>query len=120
MTLIQAKKRQIFKILRESFEIWSNGLSFKHYLRFNYQLFNLAWAKNHYKFYVLASKNNVLAGFKLYLLKFKIQGRIFRIAGLGAIYVKKSFRQVGLGHQIIDLAINHLISRKYDGIVLFG
>ncbi len=120
MILVQAKKQQIFKILRESFEIWGDGLSFKHYLRFNYQLFNLAWAKNHYKFYVLASQNGVLAGFKLYSLKLNIQGRIFRIAGLGAIYVKKGFRQKGLGHQIIDLAIKHLASKKYDGIVLFS
>ncbi len=120
MSLALASQLQLKTILNESYEIWHSGLSIRQYFSLNQRLLNLNWAKTNYQFLVLLHKNQVLGGLKFYQLHLRYNNRVYKLAGLGAIYILKKYRNLGYSSELINQVVQLCLNQNYDGIILFS
>lgn len=122
-SLEQAEWRDIQNILKETFEIWSPGLTHEKYLEFIWMQLQHPWARNNYEYLMTregARSESPLASMKYYKISLASRGRSFPFAGFGAIYSRMDVRGQGYGRELIELAIDKARKEGCQGIMLFS
>lgn len=117
-----AEWRDIQNILRQTFEIWSPGLTRDKYLEFIWLQMQHPWTRSNYQHLMLRDKERsktALASMKYYNINMASRGRTYKFAGFGAIYSRKDVRGQGYGSRLIDLCIDKAHGDGCQGIMLF-
>jgi len=120
MNLEPATWNDLNAIFKETFSIWSPGLTRDEYLEYMWRVSRLPWAKRNLEFLVLKAKADVAASLKYHKLIFKHRNRHYQFVGLGAVYTQKRFRNQGYASQLVELAIDKAVAEGADGMFLFS
>jgi predicted acetyltransferase len=112
--------KDILTIAKETSLIWSCGLTRDHYLDYLAMRMNHPWSRRHCQYIVARMNNKIVSSAKLYSLTYSAQNRHYKIAGLGALYTPKAYRNQGYASELIKSSISQLNSEYFDGIILYS
>lgn len=113
----------IQRILKETFDIWSPGLSREKYINFIWKQMNHPWSKRNYSYLILkdnAGSAAPAASLKYYRLNIVSRGKSHPFVGLGAIYTRKDLRGQGFATDLIKLVIDKAWNEGNHGAILFS
>ncbi|MBX9694841.1 MAG: GNAT family N-acetyltransferase [Cyanobacteria bacterium] len=121
MMLRRAESYEVEQILRETFDIWSPGLTRDQYRQYIFSQMTHPWSRKHFEYLILQNPDGPpFSSLKYYRIFFMHAGKTYNFIGLGAIYAAKRYRKQGYGRRIIELAIEKARSEGCDGILLFS
>jgi hypothetical protein len=87
--------RQIDQILRDTYPIWGGGLSLDAYTNFQVGQRRTVWGGSHIERVALLDGSRLLASAKRYDLTARVDGRIRRVLGIGALFTTRELRGRG-------------------------
>lgn len=127
--LRQLEDREINKILSHNFGIWSPGLNRALYLHYQWWQMQLPWGRANLRYFghfaseedAGSSRSNAaepLASCKLYRLQFLAHSKVYRGAGIGAVFVPEQNRGRCLGHKLLNEMIEYCRQEGFDFIFL--
>lgn len=103
MKLVEADAPTLDKILEESHDIWSDGLSRRAYGRFNAAQMQTPWgSRNLRRFALLDEHGALLSSGKRYDLRARLDGHEVKVVGLGAVYTPSGMRGRGYARQLVE------------------
>ena len=111
------------RVLKETYEIWSPGLSRDQYHEFVGMQMAHPWSKRNYSYLLLRDKKNSAtpaSSMKYYNLKFQSHSQQYKFAGFGAIYTRKDLRGEGYATEMIKLALDRAWYDGCHGALLFS
>lgn len=114
---------EIQRILKETYEIWSPGLSRDCYRDFVLKQMAHPWSRSNYQYLILRDSQNSktpAASLKYYLLNFNFRGKQLKFAGFGAIYTRKNLRGCGYASELIKLSLDRAWYDGCHGTILFS
>lgn len=122
--LRRLEEHEINQVLGQNFKIWSPGLSHARYLHYQWWQLQTPWGRRHLKYWGLteeresASSNEVTASCKLYDFSYQSKSRIYRAAGVGAVFVAQENRGRARGQKLLRLLADQCKSAQYDFMIL--
>jgi len=118
--LVAAKGPLLEQVLRESFPIWGEGLSFANYQRFWEAQLLTPWGASHLDRVALLENGAVLSSAKRYDLSARIDGRIRRVLGIGAVFTSPERRGRGGARRLLELMLESAVAEGYEFAMLFS
>src|SRR5215203_2231797 len=112
--LAPAEGRHLEQILRESYPIWGDGLSFEHYARYWDAQLLTPWGKAHLDRVALIEEGWVTSSAKRYDLSARIDGRIRRLLGIGAVFTSPARRGRGGARNLIQQMLENAEADGYE------
>ncbi len=121
MMLQKAEWYEIEQILRETYDIWSPGLSRDQYKEYIFRQMSHPWARQHFEYLILRNESGLpFSSLKYYRISLTNAGQVYDFVGLGAIYSQRKFRKQGYGKRIIELSIEKAVAENRQGLMLFS
>jgi GNAT superfamily N-acetyltransferase len=114
---------EIQQVLKETYEIWSPGLSRECYIDFVFKQMTHPWCHSNYQYLILRDKKQSktpAASLKYYNLSFSYRGQSLKFAGFGAIYTRKDLRGLGYATELIKLCLDRAWYDGCHGTILFS
>jgi len=108
------------QILRESFPIWGEGLAYDQYVRFWHAQLKTPWGKTHLDRVALVEHGAATSSAKRYDLSARIDGRIRRVLGIGAVFTSPRRRGQGGAQRLLESLLETAESEGYDFALLFS
>lgn len=120
VTLTPATGPLLDAILRDTFDIWHDGLSAAGYARFWDGQLKTAWGAAHLDRVALVDQGRVLSSAKRYDLSARIEGRIRRVLGIGAVFTTPAVRGRGAGTELLERVLEQAEAEGYEFAMLFS
>jgi N-acetylglutamate synthase-like GNAT family acetyltransferase len=121
MKLIPAEAAVLERILRESHDIWSDGLTRPAYERFNAAQMRTAWGSRRLRRFALVDdRGDLLSSAKRYDFEARLDGRDITVVGIGAVFTPEDARGLGHGRRIVDELTRAAASEGADLALLFS
>jgi Acetyltransferase (GNAT) domain len=120
LTLTSASGSLLDQILRETYPVWGGGLSFDAYTRFQIGQRRTAWGGAHIDRVALLDGTRPLASAKRYDLSARIDGRIRRVLGIGAIFTPRELRGRGAASALIAHMVEGANTEGFEFALLFS
>ncbi|MDZ4836699.1 MAG: GNAT family N-acetyltransferase [Candidatus Melainabacteria bacterium] len=114
---------EIQRVLKETYEIWSPGLTRECYRDFVLKQMQHPWCRWNYQYLIVRDKKKSktpAASLKYYKLNFNYRGKTLKFAGFGAIYTRKDLRGHGYATDLIKLALDKAWYDGCHGTILFS
>jgi predicted N-acetyltransferase YhbS len=108
------------QILRESFPAWGDGLAFDQYVKYWDAQLRTAWGREHLDRVALVEQGTVTSSAKRYDLTARIDGRIRRVLGLGAVFTSPARRGQGGARRLIEAILERAEAEGYEYAMLFS
>jgi GNAT superfamily N-acetyltransferase len=108
------------QILHETFEVWSEGLDFASYARYWDAQLRTSWGRAHLDRVALVEGGRVTSSAKRYDLSARIDGRIRRVLGIGAVFTSPDRRGRGGARRLLEMAIETAEAEGYEFALLFS
>jgi predicted N-acetyltransferase YhbS len=118
--LVPATGPLLAQILRESFPIWGEGLSYENYERFWDAQLRTPWGIAHLDRVALVEAGTVVCSAKRYDLSARIDGRIRRVLGIGAVFTSPTQRKRGGARRLLEQVLDHAVADGYEFAMLFS
>jgi predicted N-acetyltransferase YhbS len=118
--LVSATGPLLEQILRENFPIWGEGLSFENYERFWEAQLRTPWGAAHLDRVALVERGAVLSSAKRYDLSARVDGRIRRVLGIGAVFTSPSQRGRGGARRLLESILDAAVTDGYEFAMLFS
>lgn len=118
--LVAATGRYLDQILRESHPVWHDGLDFAAYVKFWDAQCRTPWGRAHLDRVALVEGDSVLCSAKRYDLSARVDGRIRRVLGIGALFTSPSHRGRGCARTLLDLLFERAMAEGYEYAMLFS
>jgi GNAT superfamily N-acetyltransferase len=118
--LVPATGPYLEQILRESFPIWNDGLSFEHYVKFWEAQLLTPWGRAHLDRVAIVENGSVTSSAKRYDFSARIDGRIRRVLGIGAVFTSPERRGLGGANRLLALVVEAAEADGYDYALLFS
>ena len=118
--LVPATGQYLEQILRESFPIWGDGLSSDAYGRFWEAQRRTAWGAAHLDRVAIVEQGRVTSSAKRYDLSARIDGRIRRILGIGAVFTSPERRGRGGARRLIQMMLEAAETEGFEYAMLFS
>ena len=118
--LVPATGPLLEQILRESFPLWGEGLSFPQYVRFWEAQLRTPWGASHLDRVALVEDGAVLSSAKRYDLGARIDGRIRRVLGIGAVFTSPERRGRGSARRLLTMMLDAAVAEGYEFAMLFS
>ena len=118
--LRQLEAFEINQVLGENFSIWSPGLDRSRYRHYQWWQMSTVWGRRHLKYFGHFAQNNerCVASCKRYTFEYSSRGRVFKVAGIGAVYVSERNRGKSYGLAMLEEMAELCRREGYDAIVL--
>jgi len=117
--LKELEPREINKVLSANHSIWSPGLDRTRYRHYQWWQLNHSWGRRNLRYFgFFEGSSQVLASCKRYKLRFQSRGKVFSIAGIGAVFVDESKRGQSYGQKMLGEMADLCRQEDYDGILL--
>lgn len=118
--LVPAVGAHLEQILHESFAIWGEGLGEQQYARFWEAQRRTPWGSSHLDRVALVENGSVTSSAKRYDLSARIEGRIRRVLGIGAVFTSPGRRGQGGARRMLQLMIEGAEAEGYEYAMLFS
>lgn len=120
MTLVPATDAHLEQILRESYDLWNDGLSSRAYGRFWEAQTRTPWGAAHLDRVALVEGERVVASAKRYDLAARVDGRIRRVLGIGALFTSPVRRGEGAAGSLLQRILDMAVAEGYEYAALFS
>lgn len=120
LTLVPATGPVLDEILIDTFDIWNDGLSSSAYHRFWSGQLKTAWGGAHLDRVALVDGATILSSAKRYDLSARIEGRIRRVLGIGAVFTTPAERGRGAGTELLQRILEWAVAEGYEFAMLFS
>ena len=118
--LIPATGEHLNQILHESFPIWGDGLASDQYARFWEAQVRTPWGRTHLDRVALVEQGSVTSSAKRYDLSARIDGRIRRVLGIGAVFTSPGRRGRGGARRLLQMVVDAAEAEGYEYAMLFS
>lgn len=120
MKLEPADWQTLLPVFRETFKIWSPGLSRRDYLEYQFKQANHPWARRNLRHFTLKRKGKIVSSMKFSTIELKARGLSYKLAGIGAVYTQLDCRHMGYATELMEAAAELAESESYQGMILFS
>jgi predicted N-acetyltransferase YhbS len=118
--LVPATGSYLDWILRETFPLWGEGLSFANYERFWDAQLRTPWGAAHLDRVALVEGGAVVSSAKRYDLSARIGGRIRRVLGIGAVFTSPERRGQGAARRLLQQMLDSAVADGFEFAMLFS
>ena len=118
--LVAAEGAILDRILEDTYEIWSDGLTRHAYGRFFSAQIATPWGRTHLRRFALLGGDEVLASAKLYAFDAVLDGAPIRVAGIGAVFTAPASRGRGAARDLIEQLLARAAGEGADLALLFS
>jgi GNAT superfamily N-acetyltransferase len=118
--IVPARGTYLDQILRESHAIWAEGLSFPQYVRYWKAQLATPWGLAHLDRVALVEDDAVTSTAKRYDLSARIEGRIRRVLGIGAVFTSPERRGRGGARRLLEGMLEGAVAEGYEFAMLFS
>ena len=108
------------QILDDTFPIWNDGLQFDRYVQFWDAQLRTAWGATHLDRVALVDGDDVITSAKRYDLSARVDGRIRRVLGIGAVFTTPARRGQGWGQRLLETILETAEAEGYEYAMLFS
>ncbi len=110
---------EINQVLKSNFKIWSPGLDRTVYKHYQWWQFESDWGRRNLKYFgYFEAGSKVLASCKLYRFEYVSAGRVYKIAGIGAVFVPEEERGKSYGLKMLAGMAELANDAGYDALFL--
>lgn len=120
LTLAPASGETLDQILRDTYPVWGGGLTFEAYANFQTGQRRMSWGGSHIERVVLLDGARALTSAKRYDLSARIDGRIRRVLGIGAVFTPRELRGRGAASALIAHMVDAGNTEGYEYALLFS
>ena len=120
LTLAPATGRVLEHVLRDTYPVWGDGLSFEAYARYARGLRRTAWGAAHVERVVLHDGARMLASAARHDLGARIDGRIRRVLGIGSVFTPRELRGRGAASAMIAHLVDAAKTEGHEFVALFS
>lgn len=120
MKLEPADWQTLLPVFRETFKIWSPGLSRRDYLEYQMKQAIHPWARRNLRHLTLNKAERPVSSLKFSTIDLQTRGRRFKIGGIGAVYTQLECRNKGCASELVERVIDLAKQESYDGLILFS
>jgi predicted N-acetyltransferase YhbS len=118
--LVPATGPYLDQILRETFPLWGEGLSYENYEKLWTAQLRTPWGAAQLDRVALVEGNTVVSSAKRYGLSARIDGRIRRVLGIGAVFTSPERRGRGAARRLLEQIFEAAVTDGYEFAMLFS
>jgi len=118
--LVPAEGSLLDQILRDTYPLWSEGLSPEAYARYNTAQRRTPWGAAHLERVALVEGDTLVASAKRYDLSARLDGRIRRVLGIGAVFTALDRRNQGGASTLMAHLLEAGVAEGYEFALLFS
>lgn len=107
-------------VLNDTHPLWGDGLSRENYAKSWTAQLKTAWGRQHLDRVALVDGPHVLSSAKRYDLSIRIDGRIRRVLGIGAVFTAEAHRGRGFGRELITRMLDTAVTEGQEFAMLFS
>jgi GNAT superfamily N-acetyltransferase len=108
------------QVLDDTYALWSDGLSRPHYGKFWAAQLKTAWGKSHLDRVALVDGPHVMCSAKRYDMSLRLDGRIRRVLGIGAVFTPPAHRGRGFARELITRLLDTAVAEGHEFAMLFS
>jgi GNAT superfamily N-acetyltransferase len=118
--LVAATGDCLRQILQETFPLWNDGLDVGRYAQYWEAQLQTPWGLRHLDRVALLEDSRVLSSAKRYDLSARLDGRIRRVLGIGAVFTSPVRRGHGGAGRLIEAMLEAAEAEGYEYALLFS
>ena len=108
------------QVLDDTFPLWNEGLSREHYGKLWAAQLKTPWGATHLDRVALVDGPHVLSSAKRYDLSLRLDGRIRRGLGIGAVFTAPAYRGRGCARELIARMLDTAVTNGQEFALLFS
>jgi GNAT superfamily N-acetyltransferase len=108
------------QVLTDTYPLWSDGLSREHYAKAWAAQLKTPWGQHHLDRVALVDGPHVLSSAKRYDLSLRIDGRIRRVLGIGAVFTATAHRGRGCARELLTRMLDTAVTEGQEFAMLFS
>ena len=108
------------QVLNDTFPLWNDGLSRQNYAKQWAAQLKTPWGQSHLDRVALVDGPHVMASAKRYDLSLRIDGRIRRALGIGAVFTAPAHRGRGCARELLTRLLDTAVTDGQEFAVLFS
>ncbi len=108
------------QVLTDTFSLWGDGLSRESYAKAWAAQLTVPWGKQHLDRVALIDGPHVLSSAKRYDLSLRIDGRIRRVLGIGAVFTATAHRGRGCARELLTRMLDTAVTEGQEFAMLFS
>lgn len=120
MSVVPATGAYLAQILHDSHPLWNDGLSPAAYARYWKAQLRTPWGAAHLDRVALVRGDRVVSSAKRYDLGARIDGRIRRVLGIGAVFTAPEHRGRGAARELMQRMLETAVAEGYEFAALFS
>jgi GNAT superfamily N-acetyltransferase len=108
------------QVLDDTHPLWSDGLSREHYAKSWAAQLKTPWGQQHLDRVALVDGPHVLSSAKRYDLSLRLDGRIRRVLGIGAVFTAPAHRGRGCARELLTRMLDTAVTEGQEFAMLFS
>lgn len=120
MPLYDVSWSELLPVFKETYHIWSPGLSPEKYRQYLKLQLTHPWSRKNYRYVVHRDNERIVSSCKLYTLTLQSRGRSFKFGGIGAVFTQPNARGRGYAAALIEQIIMETRKDEFEGLILFS
>ena len=108
------------QVLDDTHPLWNDGLSREHYAKSWAAQLKTPWGQHHLDRVALVDGPHVLSSAKRYDLSLRIDGRIRRVLGIGAVFTAAAHRGRGCARELLTRMLDTAVTEGQEFAMLFS
>jgi predicted N-acetyltransferase YhbS len=108
------------RVLDDTFPLWNDGLSRAHYAKSWAAQLKTPWGAAHLDRVALVDGPHVVSSAKRYDLSLRLDGRIRRVLGIGAVFTAEAHRGRGAGRELLTRMLETAVTEGQEFAMLFS
>jgi GNAT superfamily N-acetyltransferase len=118
--LVPATGDILQQILDDTYPLWNDGLSRERYGQFWDAQRLTPWGRTHLDRVALIEDGALMSSAKRYDLSARIEGRIRRVLGIGAVFTPRARRGRGAAGRLLEAILDQAVAEGYEYAMLFS
>ena len=118
--LVPATGDYLEQILQDTYPLWNDALAPERYARFWEAQLRTPWGSAHLDRVALIDAGQVVCSAKRYDLSARIEGRIRRVLGIGAVFTTPQKRGRGLSLRLLEALLDAAEAEGFEYALLFS
>lgn len=118
--LVPATGHHLEQILHDTYALWNDGLAAERYARFWDAQLRTPWGSAHLDRVALVEGGAVVCSAKRYDLGARVEGRIRRMLGIGAVFTPPAHRGRGAARRLLEALLESAEAEGFEYAMLFS